>query len=201
MAKILLSENTVLVNKIVGDLPQFKTLLERVKAQYEAIGYGAFNDSVFKSLLINLAHPLLPSNPSQAQSEATVSLNETLRTLKAFRPEKSSQDIDVPKLELQYISYVSGEFVIKSEQVEEITERFARIYVDEDAQTALNNNLISLLTQINSLKANATALGLSYEGLIDPLAQGLISKLFIVSNNGSVSINQDAVNWALTYKK
>lgn len=199
MAKVLLSDDSVLLNKIVGDLQQFNCLLERLKAQYEALGLGNLTDEVFKALLVNLAHPLIP-NPTPGQAAAIVDLNETIRTLIAFKPEikdnyRRPNDV---VLELRYITYIDGTFVVSD--TESISEKYTRVYVDSDAQTALSNNLSLLITQINNLKANAISLGLSTQGIVDPQAVGLISKFIKVNQNGSISINEDAVNWALTFK-
>lgn len=148
--RTLLKENTALAHEIAGDLIKFKPVLADLKRAYDTLELGAFNQEIFKKLILTgatdtinfyvttlndqldrlgITSSTMRQNTITGHDNIIQTLNQAIAKAKSFRPEVYSSN-GRPKLSLKFISF-TDRFTVSDEDLEGLLETYCRIYLEE----------------------------------------------------------------------
>ena len=140
MEKIILYEDKNLLDEISSDLKQFNPLLEKVKANYEALELGDFTNNIFKEIALKgvgkiesdftenlekqidkleVINSILRENLSNGCRPIFQKFANSVVALRRFKPDTYSR---ITPLKLKFISYENDEFFLSEKDKEEILE-------------------------------------------------------------------------------
>ncbi|MEO8236080.1 MAG: hypothetical protein ABI549_11745 [Flavobacterium sp.] len=208
--RTLLKENKVLCQEIKNDLIQFKPVLAELKRSYESLELGAFNDSIFKTLMLTgsqntisfylnnlneqldrlgISSKIMKENMISNHTNVIEKFKNSIQNAKLFKPTIYHSR---PLLSIKFISF-NEVFVISKEDEEVIFETYCRIYINE--------NELPVLEMANELLA-------SYNNFLSFIEDQGISNnnsnclnLLFSFNNGEPYVDADKLQGLITYKK
>lgn len=219
MTKQLLHENSDLLNEISFDLKQYLPLLEQVKITYENLQLEKFSDEILKEIvntgtgqiekLFNdslnnqieksgISNTILKNNILKDSEQLYFSFLDKTRELKKFKPETYSRK---NYLKLKFISYVNGSFILTNENKEQILESECRVYLENEKDLKLYENLKKFIESYNELSDNLKELEFRFSYEMGKGLTGVANNFLITNESHEYSINPGAIKFATNYKE
>ncbi len=179
MEKILIFEDEKLLEAIIADLGQYQPSLAQLKAAYEALELGEFNDEVFTDLKAHRLGKLIAEYEKnlEDQLDSAGIKNTNLRRVSLEGTEVPKRDLykahDALKavnvqvyqygptrhktLDLSEICFKDGIFQV--ENVEAIAENHCRVYLNDEKDRELYAKMEKVKNAINEFYPNIKELG------------------------------------------
>lgn len=169
MKRELLQENRNLFGEICSDLNEYLPLLKQVQNSYENLELGDFSNEILKGLIspgvngiskrftehlekqiekLEVTSSVVKENLLNGSKLLLLKFMESVQELKKFRPETYSRN---NYLKLNFISFENGTFYLSKENKEQILENDCRIYLENEQQKELYENLLNLIDAYSKL--------------------------------------------------
>jgi len=150
----LIFQDEALAGKILSDLNQYLPLLNAVKAGYEGLHLGPFDNQIFRELIhqgtdriaqvyndtlqdqlnkSGISNPILRKTALSGTMVPWNQLTEALTDLRHFSPKQSSTEYRIT-LSIEAIIFENGTFTVSAESKEQIIEDFCRIYITSEKE-------------------------------------------------------------------
>lgn len=218
MKRILLHENKDLLFEICKDLKQYLPQLEQVKKTYENLQLGNFSDDILKEIVksgtgliekkfneslnvqiekAGISNTILRDNILKGSENLIFEFLEKIRELKRFKPETFSRK---NHLKLNVISFENGTFYLSNENKEQILENECRIYIENEKEKELFDNLQNFIEAYIKVSENLNELQFRFS-----YNQGkgvkAIENVFLELKENSFDIVPDAIKFAVNYNE
>lgn len=174
--RILIKEDRELLNKICRDLPEYITLLNKVKESYEKLELGEFSQKVFNDILskgpektldkfhsnlivqfnnAKITSSILRSNMIAETNPIQNEFRNAVTDLKSFKPYNIKNYIGnrYDYIKLHQITYENGRFFISDENEENILEQSCRTYLESDRDKELFEKTKAFANTYKELKS------------------------------------------------
>lgn len=219
MERILIHENKNLLLEISSDLRQYIPLLEQVKANYENLKLGDFSNDILKQIVITgpgqieklfneslndqieksgISNTILKNNILKGSEQLYFSFLEKIKELKRFKPETYSRN---NYLKLNVISYLNGSFTLTDENKEQILERECRIYLENQKDFELYENLKKFIESYEKLNENLNELQFRFSYNQGKGLTGISNTFLMLNENDEYIINPGSIKFATNYKE
>jgi hypothetical protein len=218
MKRVLLHENSSLLHEISSDLNQFMPLLKEVQNSYESLELGDFTDDILKEVVstgtkaielkftenlkrqiekLEVTSSVLKENLLSGSKPLFSDFANKVLLLKRFKPETFSR---TKHLKLNFISFQNNTFYLSSENKEQILENECRVYLDNEKEAELYENLKQLIEAYNKVNENLEELNFSFSF---NQGKGLkaIENVFLEFNKNSFSIVPHSIKFATNYNE
>lgn len=218
MKRVLLHENTNLLVEICKDLNQYLPHLEQVKKTYENLQLGNFNDDILKEIVnsgtgqieklfneslndqiekAGISNTIVRDNLLKGSENLIFEFLEKCKTLKKFRPDTFSRN---NYLKLNVISFENGKFTLTDINKNQILENECRIYIENEKEKELFDNLKNFVEAYDKLNENLNELQFRFS-----YNQGkgitAISNTFLEFRDNKYSIIAGSLKFATNYKE
>lgn len=218
MKRVLLHENTNLLVEICKDLNQYLPHLEQVKKTYENLQLGNFNDDILKEIVnsgtgqieklfneslndqiekAGISNTIVRDNLLKGSENLIFEFLEKCKTLKKFRPDTFSRN---NYLKLNVISFENGKFTLTDINKNQILENECRIYIENEKEKELFDNLKNFVEAYDKLNENLNELEFKFS-----YNQGTgvtaIANTFLWLDEKQYSIRPETLKFATTYKE
>lgn len=213
MKRVLLHQNDSLLTEILTDLQQYKPVLNLVKQTYEKLEIGSFDNSILKEITqkgvnaidkkyfekcesdyktLNVSNQTIKENLLKGINDVFNEFLGATNQLRKFKPEKYSR---IQYLKPSQISFKDGIFYCTDLDKESILESECRIYLENEKEIELHDNLNKLIEAYNTVSKNLTELEFSFNY---NQGQGLtaIENVFLQVKENSISIVPSAIKFA-----
>ena len=220
MKRVLLQEDKNLLIEICKDLHQYLPHLEQVKNTYEKLQLGNFSDEILKEIVksgtgqieklfneslndqiekAGISNTILKSNILKDSEKLYFSFLEKTRELKKFKPETFSRK---KYLKLNTISFQNGTFFLSEENKEQILENECRVYIENEKEKELFDNLQNFIEAYHKVSSNLKELDFKFRNEqgkgVAAIANGF---LLLNLDNNTYSIVPETLRYATTYKE
>ncbi len=218
MKRVLLKEDKNLLIEICGDLNQYLPLLNKVKKNYDNLEMGAFSNEIFKEIVLkgivgiednftkylenqikkmDVTNSVLIQNLLNGCKPLFQKLADSVNELKKFKPETYSRHTG---LKLKYISFNDEVFCLSINDKEEILEDNCRIYLENEEEKELYDNLTALTEAYDKVTENLN--NLNYGSNFNA-GKGLaaIANSFLELNDNKYSIIPGSIKFATNYNE
>lgn len=180
MKRVLLQENSKLLIEISSDLKQYLPLLKKVQNSYESLELLDFNDEVLKEIVLSgtkgieakfienleiqikkleVKNSVFKENLMNGSKPLLLKFTDSVKELKRFRPDTYSR---LNYLKLNFISFKNNEFYLSDENKEQILENECRIYLENEKQKDLHENLLNFVEAYSKLSETLNELQFSF---------------------------------------
>ncbi|EKT4509607.1 hypothetical protein AAIP42_001007 [Flavobacterium psychrophilum] len=218
MKRVLLHENSNLLGEISSDLNQYLPLLKEVKMSYENLELGDFTNEIFKELLstgtngidirftehlkkqiekLEVTSSVLKENLLNGSKTLFQDFANKVSLLKRFKPDTFSR---TNYLKLNFISYQNIGFYLSDENKEQILENECRVYLDNEKEVELYENLKQFIEAYNKVSENLNELQFSFS-----YNQGkgikAIENVFLELKENSFDIVPGSIKFATNYNE
>lgn len=218
MERQLIKQDDNLLSQIIGDLKQFKPLLENTKATYEKLELGQFDNDILKEIAagninaidkkffekcendfskLNISNSIIKENLMTGSNEVFNNFFTASYDLRKFRPQTYNRSIG---LLLSQISFKNDTFICSEEDKEDILENSCRIYLENDKEADLFKNLNDLKEAHAKVLMSLENMQFDFRGSLKNIST--IANLFFRSEpNGQTIINADGIKYASQFEK
>lgn len=218
MERILIHENTNLFSEIKKDLGQYLLHLEQVKKTYEKLQLGDFNDEILKQIVrtgtgqienlfnesltdqiekAGISNIILKDNILRGSESLMIEFLEKCRALKRFKPETFSRR---NYLKLNVISFENGTFFLSEENKKEILEKECKIYIDNEKEKELFDNLKNFIEAYNKVNDNLDELKFRF-GYEKGVGVAAVANTFLFLDGKQYSVKPEGLKFAVNYKE
>lgn len=219
MKRILLFENERLLLEITKDLKQYLPHLEQVKKSYENLQLGNFSNEILKEIVNSgtghiekiyneslndqieksgVSNMIVKENMLKGSEVLFFEFLEKTRLLKKFRPETHSRQ---NYLKLNVISFKNGGFILTDENKEQITENECRIYLENEKEVELHENLKNLIDAYKKVNDNLNELGFRFSYEKGKGFKGIENTFLNPDVNNNYSIIPASIRFAVNFKE
>lgn len=219
MKRILIHENKNLLIEICKDLNQYLPHLEQVKKTYEKLQLGNFNDDILKQIVrsgtgpieklfneslndqvekAGISNTILKSNILKDSEQLYFSFLEKTRELKRFKPETFSRK---NYLQLNVISFQNGIFYLSDENKEQIIENECRIYIENEKEKELFDNLQNFIEAYNKVSDNLKELEFKFRYEQGKGVTAIANGFLWLELDNTYSIRLETLKFATNYKE
>ncbi|WP_310558663.1 hypothetical protein [Flavobacterium sp.] len=219
MKRILIHENKNLLIEICKDLNQYLPHLEQVKKTYEKLQLGNFNDDILKQIVrsgtgqieklfneslndqvekAGISNTILKSNILKDSEQLYFSFLEKTRELKRFTPETFSRK---NYLKLNVISFQNGIFYLSDENKEQIIENECRIYIENEKEKELFDNLQNFIEAYNKVSDNLKELEFKFRYEQGKGVTAIANGFLWLELDNTYSIRLETLKFATNYKE
>ncbi len=219
MERILLHENKDLLFEICKDLKQYLPQLEQVKKTYENLQLGNFNDDILKQIVrsgtgqiekqfneslndqvekAGISNIILRDNILKGSENLIFEFLEKIRELKRFKPETYSRK---NYLKLNVISFQNGTFYLSDENKTQILENECRIYIENEKEKELFDNLQNFIEAYNKVTGNLKELDFKFSYEHGKGVTAIANGFLWLELDNTYSIRPETLKFATTYKE
>ena len=218
MKRVLLHQNDSLLTEILTDLQQYKPVLNLVKQTYENLDIGSFDNAVLKQITVNgivgiektyfekcesdfknmnTSNQTIKQNVLNGIDEVFNDFRGATNQFKKFKPETYSR---TQYLKPSQISFENGIFYISDEDKESIYENGCRIYLENEKEVELYDNLNKLIEAYNNVSKNLSELQFNFNF---NQGKGLtaIENVFLQVKENSISIVPGSIKFASNFNE
>lgn len=213
MKRVLLQQNDSLLAAILTDLQQYRPVLNLVKQTYENLDIGSFDNAVLKQITVNgivgiektyfekcesdfknmnTSNQTIKQNVLNGIDEVFNDFRGATNHFKKFKPDTFSR---IQNLKPSQISFENGIFYISDEDKESILENGCRIYLENEKEVELYDNLNKLIKAYDNVRNNLNELQFSFNF---NQGKGLtaIENVFLQVNENSITVVPGAIKFA-----
>ena len=213
MKKVLLEQNENNFKEVLTDLRQYRPVLNLVKQTYENLDIGSFDNAVLKQITkngiigiektyfekcesdfknMNTSNQTIKQNVLNGIDEVFNDFRGATNQFKKFKPDTFSR---TQYLKPSQISFENGIFYISDEDKESIYENFCRIYLENEKEVELYDNLNKLIEAYNNVSKNLNDLQFRFNY---NQGQGLtaIENVFLHVEDNSISVVPGSIKFA-----
>lgn len=219
MKRELLNENRDLLLEITSDLKQYLPHLEQVKKTYENLQLGNFSDAILKEIVksgtgqieklfneslndqigkAGISNIILKDNILKGSENLIFEFIEKFRELKRFKPETFSRK---NYLKLNVISFENKIFYLSEENKEQILENECRIYIENEKEKELYDNLKNFIEAYNKVSNNLKELDFKFSFNEGKGVVAIANGFLWLELDNSYSIRLETLKFATTYKE
>ena len=219
MERILIHENKNLLSEISTDLKQYLPLLQQVKKSYENLQLGNFSNDILKEIIkpgtgqieksfneslndqiekAGISNTILKSNILKDSEQLYFSFLENTRELKRFKPETFSRK---NYLKLNVISFQNGTFYLSDENKTQILENECRIYIENEKEQELFDNLQNFIEAYNKVTGNLKELDFKFSYEHGKGVTAIANGFLWLELDNTYSIRPETLKFATTYKE
>ena len=218
MKRVLLQQNDSLLAAILTDLQQYRPVLNLVKQTYENLDIGSFDNAALKEITqngiigiektyfekcesdfknMNTSNQTIKQNVLNGIDEVFNDFRGATNQFKKFKPETYSR---TQYLKPFQISFENGIFYISDEDKESIYENGCRIYLENEKEVELYDNLNKLIEAYNNVSKNLSELQFNFNF---NQGKGLtaIENVFLQVKENSISIVPGSIKFASNFNE
>ena len=216
MEKVLLEQNDNLLAEILSDLQQYKPVLNLVKQTYEKLDIGNFDNTILKQITkygvagiektyfekcesdfksLNTSNQTIKQNALRGIEDVFNDFRTAVIQFRKLRPETYSRN---QYLRPSQISFSNGTFYCTDSDKESILESSCRIYLENEKEVELYDNLNKLIEAYNNVSKNLNELQFRFNF---NQGKGLtaVENVFLHVDQNSISIVPVAIKFASKY--
>ena len=218
MKRVLLQQNDSLLAEILTDLQQYRPVLNLVKQTYENLDIGSFDNAVLKQITengiigiektyfekcesdfknMNTSNQTIKQNALRGIDEVFNDFRGATNQFKKFKPETYSR---TQYLKPSQISFENGIFYISDEDRENIYENGCRIYLENEKEVELYDNINKLIEAYNNVSKNLNELQFSFNFNQGKGLTG-IQNVFLQVEENSISVVPGSIKFASNFKE
>ena len=218
MKRVLLQQNDSLLAEILTDLRQYRPVLNLVKQTYENLDIGSFDNAVLKQITengiigiektyfekcesdfknMNTSNQTIKQNALRGIDEVFNDFRGATNQFKKFKPETYSR---TQYLKPSQISFENGIFYISDEDRENIYENGCRIYLENEKEVELYDNINKLIEAYNNVSKNLNELQFSFNFNQGKGLTG-IQNVFLQVEENSISVVPGSIKFASNFKE
>lgn len=218
MERVLLHENEGLLFEICKDLKQYLPHLEQLKKTYENLKLGDFDNKVlteivksgtvqiekrFNKSLNNqidqsgISNSILRENILKGSERLFFEFSEKTKELKRFKPTTYSRN---NYLKLNVISFENDTFYLSKENKEEILENECRIYIENEKELELYNNLQNFIAAYDKVNENLEELKFSFRFEQGKGVMG-VANVFLRMDDKHYSLRPETLKAVVNYRE
>ncbi len=218
MKRVLLEQNENNFKEVLTDLQQYGPVLNLVKQTYENLDIGSFDNAVLKQITqngiigiektyfekcesdfknMNTSNQTIKQNVLNGIDEVFNDFRGATNQFKKFKPETYSR---TQYLKPSQISFENGIFYISDEDKESIYENGCRIYLENEKEVELYDNLNKLIEAYNNVSKNLSELQFNFNF---NQGKGLtaIENVFLQVKENSISIVPGSIKFASNFNE
>ena len=218
MKRVLLEQNENNFKEVLTDLQQYRPVLDVVKQTYENLDIGSFDNAVLKQITqngiigiektyfekcesdfknMNTSNQTIKQNVLNGIDEVFNDFRGATNQFKKFKPETYSR---TQYLKPFQISFENGIFYISDEDKESIYENGCRIYLENEKEVELYDNLNKLIEAYNNVSKNLSELQFNFNF---NQGKGLtaIENVFLQVKENSISIVPGSIKFASNFNE
>ena len=218
MKRVLLEQNENNFKEVLTDLQQYRPVLDVVKQTYENLDIGSFDNAVLKQITqngiigiektyfekcesdfknMNTSNQTIKQNVLNGIDEVFNDFRGATNQFKKFKPETYSR---TQYLKPSQISFENGIFYISDEDKESIYENGCRIYLENEKEVELYDNLNKLIEAYNNVSKNLSELQFNFNF---NQGKGLtaIENVFLQVKENSISIVPGSIKFASNFNE
>lgn len=219
MKRVLLHENRDLSIEISSDLKQYLPALNQVQSTYENLQLGGFSDEILKEIVsygtksieqrfneslnsqvekVGIYNQVLKENLLKGSGDLFFEFSEKVRELKRFKPETFSRK---NYLKLNVISFQNGTFYLSDENKEQILENECRIYLENEKEMELFDNLKNFIEAYDKVNENLKNLEVRFSFEKGKGITAIVNTFLKSDENNEYSIVPSSLSFAANYKE
>lgn len=218
MKRVLLEQNENNFKEVLTDLQQYRPVLDVVKQTYENLDIGSFDNAVLKQITqngiigiektyfekcesdfknMNTSNQTIKQNVLNGIDEVFNDFRGATNQFKKFKPETYSR---TQYLKPFQISFENGIFYISDEDKESIYENGCRIYLENEKEVELYDNLNKLIEAYNNVSKNLSELQFNFN-FNQGKGLNAIENVFLQVKENSISIVPGSIKFASNFNE
>lgn len=219
MKRVLIHENKDLLIQISRDLKQYLPLLEQVKKSYENLKLGDFSQDILNEIVKSgtrqiqnrfdesledqidksgIENSILRDNILKGSEKLFVEFSENCKELKRFKPETFSRN---NYLKLNVISFENGTFYLTDENKEQILENECRIYLENEKEKELFENLQNFIEAFNKVSENLKELDFKFRYEQGKGVTAIANGFLWLELDNTYTIRPETLKFAVSFKE
>lgn len=214
----LLNQDDSLLKAILSDLPQFKTPGRELVEAYEDLKLSEFSNDILDELKTKGASGIQARYSKQASDDISRMgiQNETLKNAMLSNIDGPIKNLSQAwsnllafqsttyggrneKLELRFITYENGSFVVNADNKEKILDEYCRIYLAPGVATELYETLEKMIAPYQDYVRIMKSMNLNNELRLESTMLSL-DRFFTNKGSSEMKVTPTAVEGVMAYK-